>query len=115
MWQWPRLHQICKVANVQSANLENKLCIEKCRLIHLIVQMKGNLSQVYTLYLSKKNSSVENLFANLFFNFEQNLHNSKFDAIAAIATFARVAKLVQIYFFVLQACVERRTSNAVIK
>ncbi len=33
--------------------------------------------------------------------FEQNLHNSKFDAITAIASLQGVTKLVQIYFFVL--------------
>ncbi len=31
--------------------------------------------------------------------FEQNLHNSKFDAITAMAPLQGVAKLVQIYFF----------------
>ena len=33
--------------------------------------------------------------------FEQNLDNSKFDAITAMAPLQGVAKLVQIYFFVL--------------
>jgi hypothetical protein len=33
--------------------------------------------------------------------FERNLHNSKFDVITAMAPLHRVAKLVQIYFFVL--------------
>ncbi len=43
----------------------------------------------------------KNLFTNLLSKFEQNLHNSKFDAITAMAPLQGVAKLVQIYFFVL--------------
>ena len=53
----------------------------------------------YTLSLSQKNFIGENLFANLFFKFEQNLHNSKFNAIAAIATFAPGCKVSANLFF----------------
>ena len=70
--------------------------------------MKGNLSQIHPVYhfpLEKKNCIYqfqgENLFTNLLSKFERDLPNSKFDAIPEIAPLHRVAKLVQIYFFVL--------------
>ena len=65
------------------------------------MQMKGNLSQIYPIpLLSKKRNCIgENLFANLFFRFEQNLHNSKFVTIAAIATFAPGCKVRANLFF----------------
>jgi hypothetical protein len=42
-----------------------------------------------TLAPKKRNCIGENLFANLSIKFEQNLHNSKSDAIAAFATLHR--------------------------
>ena len=74
--------------------------------------MKANLRQIYPIHFSsqKKNCIYqfegENLFTNLFFKFEQNLHKIKFDAIAAIAHLNQVANLVQIYFPVLYIVVE---------
>jgi hypothetical protein len=60
---------------------------------------------LYPFPLKKKNCIYqfqgENLFTNLLSKFERNLHNSKFDAITAIAPLHWVAKLVQIYFFIL--------------
>ena len=58
----------------------------------------------------------KNLFTNLLSRFEQNLHNSKFDAITAMAITAMaplqgVVKLVQIYFFVL--CIGVKVWNCI--
>ncbi len=50
---------------------------------HTLVQMKGNLSQIYPIpFPSQKNQLLQ---TNLLSKFERNLHNSKFDAITAVA------------------------------
>ena len=80
------------------ANLETKLWTKIPT--GSLVQMKGNLSQIYRIpFHSQKNCIDETLVANLFFKFEQNLHNSKFDAIAAIATFSPGCKVGANLFF----------------
>ena len=67
------------VSNLQGCkcfeNLETKLWTKIPT--SALMQMKGNLSQIYPIpLLSKKRNCIsENLFANLFFRFEQNLHN----------------------------------------
>ncbi len=87
------------------ANLETKLWAKIPT--NTLVQMKGNLSQIYPIpFPTRKKDCIyqfqgENLFTNLLSKFERNLHNTKFDAITAIAPLHWVAKLVQIYFFVL--------------
>ncbi len=78
------------------ANLETKLWTKIPT--SSLVRMKPNLSQIYPIPFALK--KINYIGENLFFKFDnKDLHNSKFDAIAAIATFASVCRVGANLFF----------------